>query len=401
MPGGVTRTRDDIRSLLAPNQKGGFSKDTWILTPEPRKQVTLWRQAQPDQLIKPLVGLLPSRSAENLYWTGRYAERAEGTSRLLRTVLVKLQEFREFRDPDDQVNLNKLLQALTNITSTFPGFVGEGAAAKLADPRAELLSLATNVERAGSLRSSLRNFSRSAYTVRDMLPEDAWRVVDNVQRNWNPKLSVFLIGNGRLQESVNQLILQLSAFSGLTSENMSRETAWLLLNIGRRLERALNLIELLRVTLVPCYEKTVEAQMMETVLTTTNSLIVFRRRYRSFMQLSTILELLLMDENYPRALAYQLRLLQIHIESLPRELQHTRPHQDEKLISEALEQLRGMEHQQLTQLSNADSSYPLLEKLLLSQKESLEQLSGALMQLYFSPTQVPQQMGSIAQERAS
>lgn len=401
MPGGVTRSRDDIRSLLDPRQKGGFSKDTWILTPEPSKQVSLWRQAQPDQLIKPLLGLLPSRAAENLFWAGRYGERAEGTSRLLRSVLTKLQEFKEFRDPDDQANLNKLLQALTNVTSTFPGFIGEGAAARLADPRAELLSLATNVERSGSLRSSLRNFSRSAYTIRDMLPEDAWRVVDNVQSNWNPKLSVYLIGSGRLQESINQLILQLSAFSGLTSENMSRETAWHLLNIGRRLERALNLIELLRATLVPCYEKTVEAQMMETVLTTTNSLIVFRRRYRSFMQLSTILELLLMDEDYPRALAYQLRLLQIHIEDLPRDMQYERPHLDEKLISEALEQLRGTGHKQLTQLSNGDSSYPLLEKLLLSQKERLEQLSGVFVELYFSPTQAPQQMGSDVQEKAS
>ncbi len=401
MPGGVARSKDDIRSLLTPDQKGGFCKDTWVLTPEPGKQVTLWRQVQPDQLIRPLVGLLSSRAAENLFWTGRYAERAEGTSRLLRSALIKLQEFKEFRDPDDQANLNGLLQALTNVTATFPGFVGEGAAAKFADPRAELLSLATDVERSGSLRASLRNFGRSAYTIRDMLPEDAWRVVDNVQRNWHPKLSVYLIGSGRLVESVNQLILQLSAFSGLTSENMSRETAWLLLNIGRRLERALNLIELLRATLVPRYGKSEEAQMLETVLSTTNSQIVFRRRYRSFMQLSTILELLLLDENYPRALAYQLRLLQIHIDELPRELQQARPHLDEKLISEVLGQLRSTDHKQLTQLAGGDSSYPLLEKLLLSQKERLEQLSGVLMELYFSPTQAPQQMGSMVQDKAS
>jgi uncharacterized alpha-E superfamily protein len=205
------------------------------------------------------------------------------------------------------------------------------------------------------------------------------------------------IGSGRLHDSVNQLILQLSAFSGLTHENMSREAAWLLLNIGRRLERAQNLIALLRATLVPCYDPLIEAQMMETVLATSNSLIVFRRRYRSFMQLSTVLELLLMDENYPRALAYQLHQLQQHISVLPREQSEQRPHKDEKLIAEAIADLRNTDHRQLTQLSSSESIYPLLERLLVSQKERIEQLSGTLVELYFSPVLKPQQMGADVQ----
>jgi len=172
-----------------------------------------------------------------------------------------------------------------------------------------------------------------------------------------------------------------------------------LLNIGRRLERALNLIELLRATLVPCYDPSMEAHMMETVLATSNSLIVFRRRYRSFMQLPTILELLLMDENYPRALAYQLHQLQNHIGALPREQPNERPHKDERLIADAVAELGSTNHKQLTQFSSSDRTYPLLEKLLASQSERLDQLSEALMQLYFSPVLVPQQLGSVVQGR--
>jgi uncharacterized circularly permuted ATP-grasp superfamily protein/uncharacterized alpha-E superfamily protein len=401
MPGGLTRINANQSSLLYPNQEGRFSKDTWVLTEEPSKQVNLWRNAQPNQSLQPLFGSLPSRAAENLFWTGRYAERTEATSRLLRSILTKLREYNEFRDPDDRRSLNQLLRVLTHVTATLPGFVGAGADEKLADPRAELLSLARDVDRPGSLRSTLRSLSRSAYPIRDMLPEDAWRGIDNIQQSWHPKISMSLIGSGRLHDSINKLIMQLSAFSGLTGENMARETGWLLLTIGRRLERALNLIDLLRVTLVPCYEPSTEAQMMETVLTTSNSLIVFRRRYRSFMQLPPILELLLLDENYPRALAYQLHQLQIHIGALPCDQPTGLLRRDEELISAALTELRNTDHMHLTHLSGIDRTYPLLDKLLTTQKDRLEQLSGVLMQLYFSPTQTPQQIGPALQDKAS
>ncbi len=402
MPGGLTRITPQSSCEFSSHPERGVSKDTWVLTREPDKQVNLWRQAQPNQLIQPRLDSLPSRAAENLFWAGRYAERTEATARLLRSILMRFLEYNEFRDRDDRQRLDHLLRALTHMTSTFPGFVGADAEEKLADPRAELLSLARDVDRPGSLRASLRGLGRSTYAVRDLLPGDAWLVVDNMRQNWNPKVPISKIGGGRLNTSVNQLILQLSAFSGLTHENMSRETAWLLLNIGRRLERALNLIALIRATLVPCYESSMEAQIMEAVLETSNSLIVFRRRYRSFMQLSTILELLLLDENYPRALAYQLHQLQNHISALPREQLIERPGKDENLISEAIAELRDTDHKQLTRSVSCDSTYPLLESLLLSEKERLEQLLEVLTQLYFSPALVPQQLGTSAQgERAS
>ncbi len=400
MSGGLTRINENEGSLLT-SKEGGYSKDTWVLTTELDKQVNLWRQAPPDRLIEPLLGSLPSRAAENLFWAGRYAERAEATARLLRSILAKLIEFNDFRDPDDRRSLEHLLQALTRVTSTYPGFIGEGAAEKLADPRAELMSLTSDIDRPGSLRSLLRSFGYAAYIVRDTLPVDAWRVVDNMQQSWNPKISLSLIGSGRLQDSINQLLLQLSAFSGLNNDNMARETDWLLLKIGRSLERALNLIALLRATLVPYYKPSMEAQMFATVLSTSNSLITYRRRYRSFMQLPSILELLLTDKNYPRALAYQLHQLQRMIAELPQDQPTAQTSEDGRLISEAFAELSSANLKQLTQLSRSDNSHLLLEELLTVQKERLEKLSEALTQLYFSPTQVPQRLGAIANWKKS
>ncbi|WP_244151845.1 circularly permuted type 2 ATP-grasp protein [Malonomonas rubra] len=400
MSGGLARVDDDEAKLLVA-QSGGYSKDTWVLTAEPKKEVNLWRLAQPDQLIEPLLGPLPSRAAENLYWAGRYAERSEATARLLRSILIKFREYSEFRDPDDRLSLEHLLRALTHVTVTYPGFVGEGGRKKLADPRSELMSLARDVDRPGSLRSSLRGFGQAAYIVRDLLPTDAWRIVDNIQQNWNPRFSITQIGSGRLHDSINQLLVQLSAFSGLNNDNMARETDWLLLKIGRSLERALNLIALLRATLVPYFKPSMEAQMFETVLANSNSLITYRRRYRSFMQLPTILELLLCDENYPRSLAYQLRQLERMIAELPAEREQSQADPDTLLISEVLATLRGSEPKALAQLSRNNDCYPLLEELLTQQKDQLERLSEALMNLYFSPSLVPQQLGSARLDRAS
>lgn len=400
LPGGLTRVDDDEKRLLVA-QSGGFSKDTWVLTPEPEKQVNLWRLARPGQLIEPLIGPLPSRAAENLYWAARYAERSEVTARLLRSILVKFREYSEFRDPDDRNSLEYLLRALTHVTSTYPGFVGEDGRKKLADPRAELMSLARDVNRPGSLRSSLRNFGQAAYIVRDLLPTDAWRIVDNIQQNWNPRFSITQIGSGRLHASIDQLLVQLAAFSGLNNDNMGRETDWLLLKIGRSLERALNLIALLKATLVTYFEPSMEAQIFETVLANCNSLITYRRRYRSFMQLPTILELLLCDQNYPRALAYQLRQLQRMVAELPDDQQQSQSRPGLDLITEVLTTLTSSDPKSLAQLSRNNDCYPKLEELLVQQKQQLERLSGLLANSYFSPSQVPQQLGSVQLEQAS
>ena len=399
MPGALTRINENEGRLLV-SKSGGYSKDTWVLTREPDKQVNLWREVQPNQYIEPSMGSLPSRAAENLFWVGRYAERSDATARLLRSILMKYREVSEFRDPDDRRSMEHLLRALTQVTSTYPGFVGEGAGQKLADPRAELMSIASDGDRSGSLRSSLRGFAHSAYFVRDILPVDAWRIVDNIQQNWNPRFSISYIGSGRLHDSIDRLLVQLSAFSGLNSDNMARETDWLFMKIGRSLERALNLIELLRATLVPYFKPSMEAQMFETVLATSNSLITYRRRYRSFMQLPTILELLLTDRNYPRALAYQLNQLQRMIAELPHN-SVSAPSRDETMIHELFAELSNADPKQLSQLSQNDDCYILLENLLLEQKQRLEKLSEALMQLYFSPTLIPRHLEIFRQDRAS
>ena len=157
---------------MFPSQPGGAIKDTWVLTREIDKQVNLWRLARPDQLIKPLSSAPaePGRGG-TCSGPGRYAERSEQTARLLRTILGKLRDVNEFRDPDDQSCLNQLLQALTQVTPDLPRLCRPTCRGQTADPRSELFSLIRDPQRPGSLRANLNSLGYAAYAVRDLLPE--------------------------------------------------------------------------------------------------------------------------------------------------------------------------------------------------------------------------------------
>ncbi|MCB0127439.1 MAG: circularly permuted type 2 ATP-grasp protein, partial [Caldilineaceae bacterium] len=146
MPGGLARAAPAAGELFVSNSAGGISKDLWVLTQEAQPYTSLWRQVGQREQVLHSTQFLSSRSAENLFWVGRYAERAEFTARLLRTIFDYFGE--------DEVGesfvagplvgetmgasageitcLHQLLRSLTQVTMTYPGFVDEEGAALLA-----------------------------------------------------------------------------------------------------------------------------------------------------------------------------------------------------------------------------------------------------------------------------
>jgi len=398
MPGGLTRIAAQEGDLVVSNKAGGLSKDAWVLSKEPVRYVSLWRQPKSDQVLPLRAEPLPSRAADNLFWAGRYVERAEGTARLLRSIYLLR---RELRDADGEIPkpyLYSLLRALTHVTSTYPGFVGEGAGHLLQKPRAELYSLLQDADRAGSLAAILQSFGQVAMTVREHWPAEIWRVIDAIQMDWADDEEAPGPGSYRTEDRLDHLIMQLVAFSGLSAESMPREAGWLLLDIGRRLERALGLISLLRATLVPSMEGAVQRQLMETVLVVCDSLNTFRRRYRSYMHLPTVLELMLMDPHHPRSLACQLDRLQQHIADLPRARGSQRLGEDERCILAAYTELRLADAAQLSRIEEGEGFCRALDELLAWQAESLWRLSDVITSTYFSHSQPPHQLSPQQQD---
>ncbi len=398
MPGGLTRIAAQAGELVVSNKSGGLSKDAWVLSKDPVRYVSLWRQPQLDQVLPLRAEPLPSRAADSLFWAGRYVERAEGTARLLRAIYLLRREQRDANGEIPKPYLHSLLRALTHVTGTYPGFVDEGAEELLRKPRTELHSLLQNADRVGSLASILQSFGQVALTVRDHWPAEIWRVIDAIQQDWADEEESPGPGNYRTEDRLDHLVMQLVAFSGLNAESMTREAGWLLLDIGRRLERALGLISLLRATLVPHMDGSVQRQLMERVLIICDSLNTFRRRYRSYMHLPTVLELILMDRNHPRSLAYQLECLQQHIADLPRDRTSPRLGEDERCVLEAYTRLRLADAAELSKIVEEDGYCKALDELLAGQTESLWRLSDVITSTYFSHSQPPQQLSPQQQD---
>ena len=114
---------------------------------------------------------------------------------------------------------------------------------------------------------------------------------------------------------LHQVFNLLTALSGLMTESMTRGPGWRFVDMGRRLERALNVLRLLRRTVVRGGE--VSVSMLESVLEIADSTMTYRYRYMTSLQLAPLLDLLLTDETNPRSVGYQLAALADHVRQLP------------------------------------------------------------------------------------
>ena len=332
MPGGLTRVAADEVGALITNQHGALSKDTWVLSDEPEKLTGFWLQSGPAvDAIEPEASM-SSRAAENLFWLTRYAERAEGLVRLLRVVSDRRNEFAPGTNPAGDACLTILFGALTATTGTWPGFLGEGGAALNAAPSAELRSLVVDETRAGSLAYDTARMLEAASEVRDQLSADTWLVVGQLDRDLGVLDRHFALGSA--QGALGRVMQALLALSGLSAESLVRDPAWQFMEIGRRLERAIQLCGLLEATVVAPADTATDSLVLESVLTAAESIITYRRRYRSRAQLETVLDLLVLDPQNPRSLAYQVDQLRMRAAELPQGGSH-RPSDLERLVLEA------------------------------------------------------------------
>jgi uncharacterized circularly permuted ATP-grasp superfamily protein/uncharacterized alpha-E superfamily protein len=339
MPGGLTRVAPTGGVARISNQAGAISKDTWVLASEPEGMTGFWLDSGPAvQRIDPMASI-PSRTAENLWWLGRYAERAEATTRLLRVVYDRRNDFQGSSNPDGIESLRALLVALTHTTTTYPGFVGADAQQRLQSPGRELLDLVVDEQRPGTLAHSVRALLDSAYAVRDQLSSDTWLVVGALDREilelHGPMHDPQAVVSGALARVMQSLL----ALSGLVNESMVRDLGWRFIHAGSRLERGVQLLSLLRATLTDRRGTATDSLVLESVLTAAESIITYRRRYRSHAQLETVLDLLLLDDGNPRSLAFGLGRLADDLDGIPA-APNRRLREDQRLLLEASTALR-------------------------------------------------------------
>ena len=303
MAGGLGRTAIDPGASIA-NRVGAIAKDTWVLGSELDSDDGSWLTVADDAV--PLVtGETSARAAENLFWLGRYAERAEATVRLLRTIYRRADEFQDAPAGPGPESLFALLEAMTRITGTYPGFVGDDAADRFDDPTGELLAVVIDGQRPGTVAHAIRGMFDAIDVVRDQLSVDTWLVVGSLQRQIDGLDPGTPDGGESVVSLLDELLHGLLSLSGLATESMVRDHGWHFMDAGRRLERALHVGALVGNTLAVVRPPAVESLLLESVLTAHESIITFRRRYRSEVRLSSAIDLLFGDTGNPRSLRFQ------------------------------------------------------------------------------------------------
>ena len=395
MPGGLVRVAPDRETIRVSNQRGGTSKDFWVLEDGPVKEDITRHWQKRSSLAASGLNDLPSLTAENLYWAGRYVGRTLVNARFLRMVMRQMALVQNKNEKPDSIKLQVLFKAVTHLTGTYPGFAEKSPDGKMAmeDPMQEMLSVILDKDRPGSLAHNLAMFGNSYYSIRNLWSSDMWRVFENIQKIWQS----FEEGQDRsinkILKVLNQLITRLIAFMGLIEESILVQQGLLLYFIGLQLEQSMLTITKCRSLLTIKYEEQVEYDLLEYLLTSHESLNIYRYSYRSHIQLEHLLDLVVLDLEYPRSLTFMLNRIQKDIARLPHSRKDNNLSNYQKYVFDAFSKLRLAESSNLVKTkSETDYFREDLDELLENLSELLYRTSQSISSTYFNHTDKQNQL---------
>ena len=307
MPGGFVRIAENADARAVSLQRGAATADAWVLAHGPVAETTLL--PTPERIVvQRATGLLPSRAADNLFWVGRYVERAEATLRLVRAMINRVAEADEAAAPVI-AGIVALLEVWNALPSETDRAGGTGVAPAAFAARAVL----TRADLSGSL-PHLAGAARSAASViRDRFSPDAWRAINDLATMIAAPL-VMGPAESAMIERVEAALRIIASLSGLAQENMTQLAGWRFLELGRRIERAI-----LTGRLVRCFALAGAPEGgLELLLELADSQITYRQRYVMVAARAPVIDLVMLDPSNPRSAAFQLDRIEAHLSALPR-----------------------------------------------------------------------------------
>lgn len=299
LPGGFCRIADQPDARAVSMGEGARAADVWVVSEKEVATSTLLPPSDSVR-IKRIAGWVPSRAADNLFWLGRYLERAEATLRLVRGLGGALREPGKGPSPIQPV-VERIQRLLVTWGATSPS-----ARTKLATTAAQALQAK---DKFGSALSLVRSAQRTATTLRERLSPDAWHVITGMVERLSEKAE----DDEALLEAAEWTLQSLATFAGLAQENMNRAAGWRFLEMGRRVERAINTARFARQF---AYDAAT-GEDLDLLLTLVDCQITYRSRYLVGPLLAPVRDLVVLDTYNPRSVAFQIAALNEHIASLP------------------------------------------------------------------------------------
>jgi uncharacterized circularly permuted ATP-grasp superfamily protein/uncharacterized alpha-E superfamily protein len=357
LPGGFCRISDQVDAGALSMGTGVQTADAWVLADRPVQVTSLLPTSETVRIVR-LLGNLPSRAADNLFWFGRYLEREEATLRLVRCLC------RRAVDPDTPSNsarqsserLKKLLVAWGAVSS------------RMASRAANEVSYAAiwDADNYGSARAIAGSARRAASIIRERLSQDTWRLVDRLDAAFDnmPKAAPT---ESEIVDFADDKLTAIAALSGLFAENFNRVAGWIFYDIGRRVERGINTCRFAR----QFADRQATANNLDVLLDLIDSQITYRSRYVSSIALAPVRDMVLLDPHNPRSVGFQVNAIDDHIAALPLLRQDG-----------MIEEPRRLAMQLRTEITVADADR-LDGQDILAMEQKLATLADAVADRYF------------------
>ena len=313
LPGGMTRVAASADNSLS-MQRGGSSLDTWVLTDGPVDSFSMLPKPLSVDDIVARRRPVSSRTAENLFWLGRYTERTEQLVRLARATLVLIGA-----DNDAPAEVLAAMSALAVNSNLVPW----GAPTlDRAPQRFEQVLLATLCDSQGGMAANLKSVERSAQSLRERLSSEQWGLVRAMGETYAEAVQAApgeapgaVPGLSQMLPALDRLALQLAAVTGAQTDRMTRDHGWRLLAVGRLVERLIGV--------AAQFGAFIDAKALaspagiDLLLELFDSAITFRARYQRHEGLLALTDLLVLDDSNPRAFAGVMRRLRTELGKLP------------------------------------------------------------------------------------
>jgi uncharacterized alpha-E superfamily protein len=353
MPGGFVRIAESADARAVSLQRGAAAADAWVLSQGPVAETTLLPTAERIQ-VQRASGLLPSRAADNLFWVGRYVERAEATLRLVRAMLIRVADADETTAP-----VIAGIAALLQAWNAMPRETGGAPAAFAA------LAVLARTDLEGSPAHLAGAARTAASVIRDRFSPDAWRAINDLATMIAQPLPIGP-SESAIIERVEAALRIVSSLSGLAQENMTQLAGWRFLELGRRIERAILTCRLTR-----CFaEAGAPNGGLDVLLELADSQITYRQRYVMVAALAPVLDLVMLDPNNPRSVEFQLERIETHLAALPGGNASGRLSPAQQIAAAVATRLRTVE------------AAAINEALIIDIEQSLMKLSDAITAAY-------------------
>lgn len=300
MPGGLTRVAARTDVPVISMQRGGSSKDTWVLSDGPVSTFSLLKRSLGARDVLRAAPHLPSRSIENLFWLGRYTERCENAARLLRAVLNRL------TDENDAAALGVAL-VLGEQLALLPRAGADGKPA----PAKRLMRGIFDADWGGSLVALGRRLAWSASHVRERLSSDHWHALNRLQDSLRQPANRLRIDHAT--NTLDRVILACTSLAGFVMDDMARDNGWRFLVIGRRIERLQHLAGVSAAFLRQCDGHSGEDDCL---LEVADSLETYRYRYHRPPERIPVVDLVVFDPDNPHSVLFQVDTLRRYLDAL-------------------------------------------------------------------------------------